>query len=109
MRISDWSSDVCSSDLAFTVDSLKQVVEIDGVSKPLSEFLLSGDIKPKQLTIVREILYDENANADVDTAIFAGNMSWYEITHVGDRTYVARREQEEIDPQVDEEIGRAHV
>src|SRR3546814_18138659 len=85
MRISDWSSDVCSSDLAFTVDSLKQVVEIDGVSKPLSEFLLSGDIKPKQLTIVREILYDENANADVDTAIFAGNMSWYEITHVGDR------------------------
>src|SRR3546814_15166493 len=74
MRISDWSSDVCSSDLAFTVDSLKQVVEIDGVSKPLSESLLSGDIKPKQLTIVREILYDENANADVDTAIFAGNM-----------------------------------
>jgi Ca2+-binding RTX toxin-like protein len=87
---------------AFTVGSLKQVVEIDGVSKPLSEFLLSGDIKPKQLTIVREILYDENANGDVDTAIFAGNMSWYEITHVGDRTYVARREQEEIDPQVDE-------
>src|SRR5690606_38807678 len=38
---------------AFTVDSLGQVVEIDGVSKPLSEFLLSGEIKPRQLTIVR--------------------------------------------------------
>src|SRR3546814_15850842 len=124
MRISDWSSDVCSSDLdgndtvegrggndfihgdawlnvrisvrhldedgnattseAFTVDSLKQVVEIDGVSKPLSEFLLSGDIKPKQLTIVRDILYDEHANADVDTALLAGNMSWNEITPAGE-------------------------
>ena len=88
----------------FSVDSLKQVVTVDGQSKPLSQFLLSGQIKPGQLEIVREILYDEDPRSDTDTAIFAGNRDWYEITHVGDRTYVARREMEEVDPQIDEGV-----
>ncbi|WP_281270379.1 peroxidase family protein [Pelagibacterium sediminicola] len=87
---------------AFTVDSLKQMVTIDGQTKQLASFLLDGTVKPRQLTIVREILYAEDVSDDTDTAIFAGNRDWYEITHVGDRTYVARRESEDIDPQVDE-------
>jgi len=88
---------------SFTVDSLKQAVTIDGVTKPLSQFLLDGTIKPKQLQIVREILYAEDITDDVDTAVFAGNRDWYEITHLdGGIVQVARREQEEIDPAIDE-------
>lgn len=87
---------------AFTVDSLTQMVTIEGVTKQLANFLLDGTIKPRQLSIVREILYAEDSSDDTDTAIFAGNRDWYEITHVGDRTYVARREHEDIDPQIDE-------
>ncbi|BBI60874.1 hypothetical protein HSBAA_21800 [Vreelandella sulfidaeris] len=78
------------------------MVTIGGETKQLSNFLLDGVIKPKQLHIVREIKYAEDASDDTDTAIFAGNRDWYEITHVGDRTYVARRESENIDPQIDE-------
>ncbi|QDZ13222.1 heme peroxidase [Devosia ginsengisoli] len=90
---------------AFTVDSLKQVVTVEGVTKPLSQFLLDGVIKPRQLHIVREILYDEDPSGDVDTAVFAGSKDWYEITHLdGGIVKVARREQEEIDPQVDEGV-----
>lgn len=86
-----------------TVDSLKDLITVDGVTKPLAEFLLSGQIKPKQLQIVREILYDEDATGDVDTAVFAGSRDWYEITHLdGGIVKVARREMEEIDPQIDE-------
>ena len=88
-----------------TVDSLKQAITVNGVTKPLSEFLLQGVIKPKQLQIVREIKYAEDATDDVDTAVFAGNRDWYEITHLdGDIVQVARREQEEIDPQIDEGV-----
>ncbi len=101
VRELDGSGNVTETE-AFTVDSLKQEVTWGGVTRPLSEHLLSGDIKPKQMKIVREILYDEDANPDIDTAIFTGNRDWYEITHVGDRTYVARREMEEIDPQISE-------
>ncbi|MEP3329230.1 peroxidase family protein [Sedimentitalea sp.] len=85
-----------------TVDSLTQELTISGVTKTLSNFLLSGELKPKQLQIVREIKYAEDVSDDTDTAIFAGNQDWYEITHVGDRTYVARRELEEVDPQISE-------
>ncbi|SFG94085.1 Ca2+-binding protein, RTX toxin-related [Palleronia marisminoris] len=95
-----------------TVDTLKHVftqAEADALGLPggsagkaLSALLLSGAIKPNQMHIVREIKYAEDASDDTDTAIFSGNRDWYEITHVGDRTYVSRRESENIDPQVDE-------
>ncbi|MEO3433630.1 peroxidase family protein [Inquilinus sp. CAU 1745] len=89
---------------SFTVDSLKELVTVGGQTKALSAFLQSGEIKPKQLKIVREIKYDEDPSGDTDTAIFRGNRDWYEITHVGDRTYIARRESEDIDPQIDEGV-----
>src|SRR5690606_24933158 len=88
---------------AFTVDSLKQIVTVGDETKPLSEFLLDGTIKPRQLQIVREVLYDEDPTGDVDTAVFAGNRDWYEITQLdGGIIKVTRREMEEIDPQVSE-------
>ena len=99
-----------------TVDTLKHVFtagEVDSAGEPipaawhgksLSELLLSRVIRPNQLHIVREIKYDENPSNDTDTAIFAGNRDWYEITHVGDKTLVARREMEEVDPQIDEGV-----
>src|SRR5690606_25669289 len=88
--------DLDTDEELFTVDSLKQVVEVNGEEKPLSAFLLSGDIHPRQLNIVREILYDEDTTNDTDTAIFAGNRDWYEITHLeGDMVRVTRREHED--------------
>ncbi len=99
-----------------TVDTLKHVFaagELDSNNDPippawhgksLSELLLSREIRPNQLHIVREIKYDEDPSNDTDTAIFAGNRDWYEITHVGDKTLVARREMEEVDPQIDEGV-----
>ncbi|MDC9825806.1 peroxidase family protein [Devosia sp. ZB163] len=99
-----------------TVDTLKHVftagqVDSSGdpipaawVGKSLSELLLTRAIKPSQMHIVREIKYDEDPSNDTDTAVFAGNRDWYEITHVGDRTIVARREMEEVDPQIDEGV-----
>ncbi|MDN3524741.1 peroxidase family protein [Halomonas sabkhae] len=102
IRELDAQGNVVEGTEAFTVDSLTDMVTLGGETKELSNFLLEGGIKPKQLKIVREIKYDENSTNDTDTAIFAGNRDWYEITHVGDRTYVARREMEEVDPQIDE-------
>lgn len=99
-----------------TVDTLKHVFaagQVDSAGEPipaawhgksLSELLLSREIRPNQLHIVREIKYDENPSNDTDTAVFAGNRDWYEITHVGDKTFVARREMEEVDPQIDEGV-----
>jgi Ca2+-binding RTX toxin-like protein len=96
-----------------TVDTLKHVftaadVNITAnpqtaawVGKSLAELLLQGVIKPSQLHIVREILHADGSD-DTDTAVYAGAMDLYEITQVGNRTIVARREQEEIDPHTDE-------
>ncbi|GAA4130287.1 hypothetical protein GCM10023067_47970 [Aminobacter aganoensis] len=96
-----------------TVDTLKHVftatdvgangqpVPVAWAGKALSELLLEGTIKPRQLHIVREVLSADGSD-DTDTAVYAGNRDWYEITQVGDKTIIARREQEEIDPHTDE-------
>lgn len=84
------------------VDSVGDPIPVEWHGKSLSELLLTRVIRPNQLHIVREIKYDEDPTDDTDTAVFAGNRDWYEITHVGDRTIVARREMENVDPQVDE-------
>lgn len=111
--VGDGEANTAANEIA-TVDTLKHVfsatdVDTDGDpipvewhGKSLSELLLTRVIKPNQMHIQREILYDEDPSDDTDTAIFAGNRDWYEITHVGDRTYVARREMEEVDPQISE-------
>ena len=73
------------------------------VGKSLYELMTTRVIVPNQMHIVREILYDEDPSNSVDTAIFAGNKDWYEITEFEDGSVrVARREMEEVDPQIDE-------
>lgn len=73
----------------------------DGAVVTLENAMLDGTFKPGQLQIVREILHADGSD-DTDTAIFAGNRDWYEITHVGEKVFVARREDELIDPRIDE-------
>lgn len=49
--------------------------------------LLSGEIKPNQLTIVREILRPANVADDIDTAVFSDVFANYTITRNADGTY----------------------
>ncbi|WP_011580134.1 MULTISPECIES: peroxidase family protein [Chelativorans] len=109
IRLTDIGAANTAENEIATVDSLKHVFTAEDaahpswVGKALSELLLAGTIKPSQMHIVREIKYDEDPTGDVDTAVFAGNMSWYEITELdGGIIKVARREMEEVDPQIDE-------
>jgi len=116
IRITGVGQDNTAGNEIATVDTLKHVFaagEVDSAGDPipaawhgksLSSLLLSREIRPNQLHIVREIKYDEDPGNDTDTAIFAGNRDWYEITHVGDKTFVARREMETVDPQIDEGV-----
>ncbi len=69
--------------------------------RSLTDLTLTREVNPGQLENVREILYADGSD-DTDTAVYAGSMSWYEITHVGDKVFVARREDENIDPRIDE-------
>ncbi|MCB5204574.1 calcium-binding protein [Neorhizobium sp. T786] len=100
-----------------TVDTLKHVFaagELDTggqpipaawVGKSLYTLMLERTIVPNQMHIVREIKYDDDISDNVDTAIFAGNRDWYEITEFEDgKVRVARREMEEVDPQIDEGV-----
>nr|CAD6405445.1 heme peroxidase [Rhizobium sp. Q54] len=75
------------------------------VGKSMFDLMMARVIVPAQMHIQREILYDEHPEDNVDTAIYAGNKDWYEITEFEDGTVrVARREMEEVDPQVDEGV-----
>lgn len=53
----------------FTVDSMNQ----------LKARMISGEINPGQLHIVREILQSATAATDIDTAVYNGNLSDYSI------------------------------
>ncbi|MXO49184.1 heme peroxidase [Erythrobacter vulgaris] len=62
-----------------TVTSLRNIVTIDGVTKPLSAHLIDGTVSPGQMHIVREIV-DDGENGDVDTAVFYDDFANYQIT-----------------------------
>ncbi|MBY5999731.1 MULTISPECIES: peroxidase family protein [Alphaproteobacteria] len=109
IRLVDVGAENTQENEIATVDTLTHVFTEQDAGDPswegkaLSELLLSGTIKPSQMHIVREIKYDEDPTGDVDTAVFAGNRDWYEITQLdGGIIKVARREMEEIDPQISE-------
>jgi Ca2+-binding RTX toxin-like protein len=100
-----------------TVDTLKHVFQPNEkdssgdaipstwVGKSLYDLMMDRTIAPSQMHIVREIKYDEDSSNNVDTAVFAGNRDWYEITEFEDgKVRVARREMEEVDPQIDEGV-----
>jgi Ca2+-binding RTX toxin-like protein len=61
----------------FTVDSMNQ----------LKARLVSGEINPGQLHIVREILQSTTAATDIDTAVYNGNLSDYSIVQNVNGTY----------------------
>ncbi len=52
--------------------------------RTLTSLLLDRTITPDQLSIVREILFDEAPELDVDTATFQGNRAEYEIEGITD-------------------------
>ena len=62
-----------------TVTSMRNIVTIDGVAKPLSAHLIAGSVSPGQLHIVREIV-DDGAVGDADTAVFYDDFANYQIT-----------------------------
>jgi Ca2+-binding RTX toxin-like protein len=68
-----------------TVDSLRGPVtlSIDGVdvTRPLSEWLVAGQIKPGQMQIVREILSDDSGS---DTAVFWDLRANYDVVQNDD-------------------------
>ncbi|HZH50954.1 MAG TPA: peroxidase family protein, partial [Microvirga sp.] len=68
-----------------TVDSMRGNVTltVNGqlVTKPLTDWMLSGHIHPRQLSIVREIIQNDGAG-DTDVAVFSGNRSDYVIERV---------------------------
>ena len=115
IRITEAGEENTAENEIATVDTLKHVFTagelntagdpIPGawVGKSLYTLMLERTIVPNQMHIVREVLYDEDPSNNVDTAIFAGNRDWYEITQFEDGSVrVARREMEEVDPQIDE-------
>src|SRR3546814_19949613 len=57
MRISDWSSDVCSSDLLYGIDDLKdvQASATDGAATIQAEFDWSSSAERKYEEVVREV------------------------------------------------------
>ncbi|KQY26700.1 peroxidase family protein [Rhizobium sp. Root482] len=117
IRITGAGQDNTDANEIATVDTLKHVFaagELDSGGQPippawagksLYTLMLERTIVPNQMHIVREIKYDEDTSDNVDTAIFAGNRDWYEITEFEDgKVRVARREMEEVDPQIDEGV-----
>ena len=62
-----------------TVTSMRNIVTIDGVTKPLSAHLLDGSVSPGQMHIIREIVND-GQQGDMDTAVFYDDYENYQIT-----------------------------
>ncbi|KWV56940.1 hypothetical protein AS026_32535 [Rhizobium altiplani] len=60
-------------------------VTLNGVTKPLTAWMLEGAINPGQLTIVREILTD-TTSGDIDTAVYSEVMANYSFATGADGT-----------------------
>src|SRR3546814_15316344 len=61
MRISDWSSDVCSSDLVTSADAARQAVEnylAANQRKSLLRFITCGSVDDGKSTLIGRLLYD---------------------------------------------------
>ncbi|MDC9825127.1 peroxidase family protein [Devosia sp. ZB163] len=69
---------------ANNLKSMTSPVTINGVTKPLTAWMLEGTINPGQLTIVREILSDPTPGNSIDTAVFLGNRSEYTFAATAD-------------------------
>src|SRR3546814_5461855 len=99
MRISDWSSDVCSSDLAIATTgdvpkgSLQFVHDEATVALPLADVI---DIAEERSRLQKEI-----AKADGEIAKLGRKL--------GNEQFLAKAPQEVVEEQRERQIGRAHV
>src|SRR3546814_3387647 len=64
MRISDWSSDVCSSDLHFGIERLRQVHAVDLVPAPLILLILAVTEACFPVPAVRNLAAQARPTAD---------------------------------------------
>ena len=64
-----------------TVQSIAGDLTLNGVTKPLPQWMLDGTINPGQLNIVREILHDASG---VDTAVYWDVIDNYELIRMTD-------------------------
>src|SRR3546814_5514282 len=113
MRISDWSSDVCSSDLARTVRNTR--LDLDEILWRLG-FLDTLD-RPHYVALLENILANENLRkayvacwkADKDAFGCAMKEPAEYSRLVGNRHDTRKALETAVRDAVDEEIGRAHV
>lgn len=85
-----------------SVDSIAGDLTIDGVTKPLPQWMVDGTINPGQLNIVREVMHDD---AGSDTAVYWDVIENYAIS----RTLDGRVIVEHVDQTggaVDPDTGR---
>jgi Ca2+-binding RTX toxin-like protein len=61
-----------------SVDSLRDNLTLNGVTKPLTVWMLEGAINPGQLKIIREIKWDDSG---VDTAVYWDVRANYDVIH----------------------------
>jgi Ca2+-binding RTX toxin-like protein len=73
-------------------------VTLNGVTKPLSAWVLEGVINPGQLAIVREIVSTADATPDIDTAVFRGARGEYAFNATADGQLIV---QHAIEDQID--------
>jgi Ca2+-binding RTX toxin-like protein len=66
-----------------SANGMTALVTLDGVTRPLSAWMLEGRINPGQLQIVREILADATPG-DIDVAVFQGNRGEYAFSATAD-------------------------
>ena len=62
------------------------ITSVDSMNEIKSR-LLSGEINPSQLSIVREILQSTSAETDLDTAVYNGNRADYTVVRNADDSY----------------------
>ena len=64
------------------VDINGDIVERGDRMEHFASRMLDGTINPGELTIIREIVYDDTDDGNVDTAVFSGNLADYDIGDV---------------------------
>ncbi|MEQ1767425.1 MAG: hypothetical protein ABL859_08360, partial [Methylotenera sp.] len=78
------SNDILDGDawlnVRIAVSGVNGLTSIDSLNE-IKARMLSGEINPSQLSIVREILYSTTAATDIDTAVYNGNQADYTITY----------------------------
>src|SRR3546814_7971810 len=118
MRISDWSSDVCSSDLPDTDNGHSRQSGNPGAGPSRAGYPLGGDDEVKEWSIFMKVLITEYLRINLDTEKWECRRCDHVHGNARDNykrgMLVYDRDPREIhkpllDPKMNEQIGRAHV